>query len=522
MKKRMMQILSLFIVVLLLLSIKLFKLQIYPDEKVVLSYQNHQQEDISDMKYMILDTNGRDLMNYSKQYILVIDTKPFSLNNYEETLEGLMALNFIMKSENPDFNYTDIMKESGKIYYKISESTYKKINSLKNIKGIYTYVKDSVDIKKAWNISSMLSQILNEKEIVKDSLEGKLYDELKNNETPKSEFYLDDRAVYAKQTVSINENNRNLQLTIDKNFEDKIRKVLDDEKYDFLKNIGISIVESDTGKIRTLMQKDESEANINLGIEQIGYEPGSIYKIITLGSAIDMGLLNINDHFICNGIICKNAHGNLSVEEAFEKSCNDVFAQIGSNVGYDKLIEYSKNQGLYQSVLNFKGNNKNEADGIIPEKESGMNNISIGQCMNVTPIQMIGAINTVTNNGVYVKPYIIESILDKEDNIVKNFETEEKRIYSETTAKILKNSMRKVVVEGTGKNAYIENMLIGGKTGSSTGSNSKTHGWFAGYFELNKKEYTMVIFTPEIQDQSLGGGDTAAPIFKDIVLALNN
>ena len=140
-----------------------------------------------------------------------------------------------------------------------------------------------------------------------------LYDELKDNESPKSEFYLDDRAVYSKHTVNINENNKNLQLTIDKNFEDKIRKVLDDDKYNSLKNVGVSIIESDTGKIRALMQKDESEANINLGIEQIGYEPGSIYKIITLGSAIDMGLLNINNHFMCTGQICKTAHGNLSV-----------------------------------------------------------------------------------------------------------------------------------------------------------------------------------------------------------------
>ena len=176
-----MQILSLFIVFLVVLTFRLFKLQIYPNEKVVLSYQNHQQENISDMKYMILDTNGKDLMNYNKQYILVIDTKPFSLNNYEETLESLMALNFIMKSENPQFNYTDIMKENGKIYYSISENTYKKINSLKNIKGIYTYTKDSVNIKKAWNISSMLSNVLDEKEIEKDSIEGMLYDELKDN-----------------------------------------------------------------------------------------------------------------------------------------------------------------------------------------------------------------------------------------------------------------------------------------------------------------------------------------------------
>lgn len=70
------------------------------------------------------------------------------MNNYEETLEDLMALNFIMKSENPDFNYSEIMKAQGKIYYNISEETYNKINKLKNIKGIYTYISDEVDTKK--------------------------------------------------------------------------------------------------------------------------------------------------------------------------------------------------------------------------------------------------------------------------------------------------------------------------------------------------------------------------------------
>jgi hypothetical protein len=115
-------------------------LQIYPSERVVSSYQNHQEESITDMNYMILDTNGKDLMKYDKKYELVIDTRPFSLNNYEETLEDLMALNFIMKSENPEFNYTEIMKQSGKIYFNICEDTYNKINNLKNIKGIYTYV----------------------------------------------------------------------------------------------------------------------------------------------------------------------------------------------------------------------------------------------------------------------------------------------------------------------------------------------------------------------------------------------
>ena len=515
-----------FIIIIMILTARLYVLQIYPSEKVQSSYQNHQEENISNMNYMILDTNGKDLMKYDKKYVLVIDTKPFSLNNYEETLEDLMALNFIMKSENPEFNYTEIMKQSGKVYYNISEDTYNKINNLKNIKGIYTYISDEVDTKKAWSVGSMLSKIL-EEEHEAGSLEGEIYNYLKENEKPKSEFYLDNRAVYAKQSVSISDKNKNLKLTIDKDIEDKVREILDKEEYSYLSNIGINIMEADTGKIRAMVQKDESAANINLGIQQIGYEPGSIYKVITLGAALDMGLINTNDTFVGTGKIDKVAYGKLSVEQAFEKSCNDIFAQIGSMVGYEKLMEYSEAQGLYNRVLNLESANRNEAVGVKPNEEAGINNISIGQCMNVTPVQMLGAINTVVNNGVYEKPYIVEDILDKDDNVVKEFNTDKKRVYSETTAKLIKNSMRQVVIKGTGIKAYIGDLDIGGKTGTATGSEGQTHGWFAGYFSIGEKNYTMVVFTPEIQslkganNEALGGGDTAAPKFKDIVKKLN-
>ena len=161
--------------------------------------------------------------------------------------------------------------------------------------------------------------------------------------------------------------------------------------------------------------------------------------------------------------------------------------------------------------------------GIMPNEDSGMNNISIGQCMNVTPIQMLGAINTVVNDGVYEKPYIIEAILDKDENVVEEFKKDEKKVYSETTAKIVQNAMTQVVKNGTGKKAYMDNVIIGGKTGSATGSNGKTHGWFTGYFMKDNKKYTMIVFTPDIEliknanNNDAGGGDTAAPIFKDIV-----
>ncbi|HCW54821.1 MAG TPA: penicillin-binding protein [Clostridium sp.] len=386
---------------------------------------------------------------------------------------------------------------------------------------MYVYEYKESDIKYAWNIGSLFSKIL-DSEHENDSLEENLYEYLKDNETPKEEFYLDNKAIYSKANYTDNGKNKNIQLTIDDNLTENINKILNADKYDNLKNIGIIILESNSGKIRVLTQKDESQANINLAMQQIGYEPGSIFKIITLSSALEDGLISVDEKYNCKGHICKVPHGSISVENAFEISCNDVFGQVGAKVGYDKLMYYSEKMGLYNRVLQLKDLDKNESSGLKPDQEAGINNISIGQCMNVTPLQMAGAVNTIVNNGVYVRPFIVEAILDKDNNIIKRIDTEKYRVYSETTSKIVKNAMKNVVLKGTGTKAAVKGINVGGKTGSATGSDKKTHGWFAGYFTYNNMNYTMIVFTPDLEgisgnNEEAGGGNTAAPIFEEIV-----
>ena len=77
---------------------------------------------------------------------------------------------------------------------------------------------------------------------------------------------------------------------------EKIRNVLKSDEFNNLDNVGVVLLESKSGKIRAMVQKDESEANINLGIGQLGFEPGSIFKILTEAIALNEGLINV--HFI--------------------------------------------------------------------------------------------------------------------------------------------------------------------------------------------------------------------------------
>lgn len=514
-------VLYFFLIILFLLALRLVKLQLFPDTGVSNTSEVYQSEKVSDTKFNLIDCNGKSLMDFSKKYILVIDKKPFSLNNYEETLENLLSLNFIMQEECKDFNFQDIMKSTGKKYYEISEEAYDKIKKLDNIKGIYTYEYKELNKKEAWSVEGMIAGGPEEYKLIEGSFDDEIYKYNEGNSEERKNFSLDKRSVYSKE-VDV-DNNSKIQLTIDKELQNKVKAVLDSEDFKKFSNVGVLIMESNTGKVRAMVQKDETEANVNLCIEGMGYEPGSVYKLITLGAALEEGKVGMNDFFTCKGKICKNGvHGNITVRNALVKSCNDIFADIGEKVGYEKLIEYSKKLGLFSPILNMKGEGRNEASGIKPEEDSGMTNISIGQCITVTPIQVLGFTNAYVNEGTYIKPYIVDKVLDNEGKVKKQIEPKKEKVFSSTTSKLVKNTMLDVVKDGTGRKAAVDGTVIGGKTGSATGNNNSTHGWFSGYFTVNNKTYTMTVFVPDIKGvdkdgEEVGGGNTAAPIFREIV-----
>lgn len=476
--KRILYIKYIFIVVLLTISLRLFFLQLYPTENVSTQYQNTQSEVISDNNYSLLDTNGKNIKEYSKEFVLVIDKKPFSLNSYEQSLESLLTLNYIMKEENSQFDFYNIMSSEGKTYFKISEKSYNKINLLTDLKGVYTYVKDKTEKGDAWDIENYLSKISSEEKYSKDSLQNKLLKYINDNNIPRKDFYLNEKSQYVSSGVNNTSSNKNIKLTIDNEIQDKIRNVLLKESYSNLHDLGVILMESNTGKIRALVQKDESKANINIGATGIGYEPGSVFKLITLASALEEGKVTMNDKFYCSGKICRNtAHGWITLSDALNKSCNDTFAEVGNKVGYKELMDYCSNLGMFNKVLDLE----DETKGLMPREEAGLNNISIGQCITLSPIQILGAVNAIVNDGIYVKPYIVDSILDKNDKVIESFTANGKNVFSKSTSLIVQNAMINVVKYGTGINARIDGYEIGGKTGSATsGTGKSTHGWFIG------------------------------------------
>lgn len=492
-----------------------------------------EKEEVGDYNYLLLDKNGKDLNEYERRYKVIIDARTFSLNSMNQNLENFISFNYIMSSEVENFNIDEIRKTGSKVSYDVSYDAYEKIKKLQGLKGLYIYEYDQKKEGAYWSIENMIMRgtgFNSDKEISKskESLEGKILDYTKENKSTQIRFEKDIDGIYKEGSYEIDYNNKNIRLTLNKEYQKIIREVLNKKEYDEYKNIGVALVKSDTGEILSIAQKDESKPNMITGAGNIyGYYPGSTFKILTLECAMKYNKVSLADKYTCDGDICKkkNIHGTLTVQKAMEVSCNDIFADIGGEVGINNLLDFAKEQGYFNSVLELDKVTGMESEGKRASGDDINGNVAIGQGFQATPLQVVGSLSTILNGGMYVQPYILDGIEKQDGTKVEDFSANTKNILTKNEADTIKYLLRDVVDNGTGTAAAIEGVEIGGKTGTTEVGNGSSDGWFVGYFNLDGEYYNMVVFIPEIQGKNengveRGGSNTAAPIFKEIVLEL--
>jgi len=234
------------------------------------------------------------------------------------------------------------------------------------------------------------------------------------------------------------------------------------------------------------------------------YEPGSVFKIITMSMGLNEGIVNENSSFYCGGttsdipgrdvpLHCwKDAgHGSQTLRQAAENSCNIAFAHIGMQIGGARFYDYVDSFGLFDKTgidLGGEGGSIwwDRSVFVDPQNQSQLASASFGQTFNVTPIQMISAVSAAVNGGKLMEPYVVSEITDPSGNVVYSKEpTVVRQVVSEETSKTVCSILESVVSEGTGKNAKVAGYRIGGKTGTTTKTSKEA--------ETGQKEY-MVSF----------------------------
>ena len=274
------------------------------------------------------------------------------------------------------------------------------------------------------------------------------------------------------------------------------------------------------------------------------YEPGSVFKIITLAMGLEEGVITEGDHFYCSGsqdvigrdpVNCWNTsgHGDQTLAESAQNSCNCAFVQIGEKVGSEKFYDYIDAFGLFEETgidLAGEGSSIWWTDDVFndPNNHSQLAAASFGQTFTITPMQMITAISAACNGGYLMEPYIVSSVEDTNGNTVLVHEPKVVRqvISNETSSKV-NGILETVVSEGTGKNAYVAGYSIAGKTGTSEkvtenlSADQKSYVVsFCGYAPADDPEIVVLLLldTPSHETgRYISGGNMAAPAVGSII-----
>jgi cell division protein FtsI (penicillin-binding protein 3) len=262
------------------------------------------------------------------------------------------------------------------------------------------------------------------------------------------------------------------------------------------------------------------------------YEPGSVFKIVTLSAAIDQGITNADEIIDCQmGSIYIAGHrirdhkpyGLLTVSQVLSNSSDVGAIKVGLRLGAPKFYDYIRSFGFGQLTgVDLPG----ESRGMLRRLENwtpvSIGSISMGQEIGVTPLQMITAMSAMANGGLIVRPHVVRA-LRRGTQMAESPQPLPHRVIRETTAATMRRMLEGVVLNGTGKLARLDGYTSAGKTGTAQKFDSTTGHYsphqliasFVGFAPINTPAVTILVQL----DSPVGrheGGQVAAPTFKRV------
>lgn len=270
------------------------------------------------------------------------------------------------------------------------------------------------------------------------------------------------------------------------------------------------------------------------------YAPGSTFKVVTAAAAIDSGKFQPDSSFVdpgycevygkrVNNYDTNRPFGRVDLSTALKHSVNSVFCNIGKEMGAKELVEYSKRFGFYSTPPLETPSNERAPSGLYsegelfdPEQDTDVDpgRFAFGQeRLLVTPLQMALVAATIANDGVVMRPRVVDRIVAPDGSIVVNSKPEELgRAVKAETARAVAEMMKQAVEGGTGTAARLSGLTVGGKTGTAeTGIEGLNTTWFISYAG---KERPQVAIAVVVEQQNSTGGQTAAPVARDVLQAL--
>jgi len=338
-----------------------------------------------------------------------------------------------------------------------------------------------------------------------------------------------------------------LVLTIDREIQSSMEELVDKaKKKNGAESATIVVLDPETGEILAMATTPRLDPNEYWDFEEIfpgetpfnravsqAYEPGSVYKVLTMAAGLDLGVITPETEFIDTGVFDYGgakiynwnlgAWGPVSMLECLQHSLNTCHAWVATKIGAYNFYDYMHKYGIGRSsgvdlAGEATGRLKKPGDEDWFEADLAVN--SFGQGVAATPIQMASAISALANDGVIMTPHIVHSLISKGVQHEIGHHVASEPIKPETARTITEMLATSLEIEAS--NALVPGYRVAGKTGTGEiptpygYTNYLTNASFVGWGPVDDPQFLVYVWL-EKPTTSIWGSEVAAPVFKDAV-----
>lgn len=494
---------------------------------------------IYDRNDVLLVYNRNDYSFYVDLRMLPKSEKPKLAEKFSKTLG---------KSKR---HYLNLLKASGKTICLEKKVPFEKSLDLFDYKNpAFFYVEQPVSV---FHYGSLASHLLG---YVNDDYEGvngvsKSFDDVLRG---KDGYRLVEKNAVG-EIISISETEtrppypgNDIYLTIDKRYQ----SIVEDELKKGMKNTSgesatCIVMNPNTGEILAMANINDYDPNYYWKYDDFNrknravtdtYEPGSTFKVFTFSALFEENVCSENERVNTENGVYKFKNNYIRDSHKFDWLTVREVLEESSNIGTAKLIQRMSDEEFYQYVRSFGFGTytsvalPGEVTGKLVDLSNWSNRtktyMSFGYSISVTPLQLTNAFCAIVNGGILYEPQIIKRQVDKNGNLIN--ETSPvvvRRVISEKTSKKMRDILHNAVEKGTGKQAKIDSLTVGGKTGTSKlvidgkYSNDKYYSSFVGFYPVDKPELVCFVLITKPKGEYYGGL-VSAPVFKNIVSRIHS
>lgn len=332
-------------------------------------------------------------------------------------------------------------------------------------------------------------------------------------------------------------------LTIDETIQFIAERAMDKmyQKY-HAKGASIIVMDPKTGEILAFANRptynleDASKSSPQARIDRaivFTYEPGSAFKIVTASAALQEGVVNEGTLINCEHGAYRVANhilhdheplGIIPFHEVIQQSSNIGTTKVAQRLGPGRVYNYAHRFRFgIRTGIDLPGEAMGYLKPVRRWSKTSIGAVPIGQEVTVTPLQLLGAISAIANDGVYMRPFVVKYVKDVHDQIIK--ETKPQildKVITAQTAQRVRAILQGVVEHGTGTKAQIKGVTVAGKTGTAqkvvggTYSHGHFYATFIGFAPVENPRLAAVVVFDD-PHPAYYGGTVAAPVFSEVI-----